>query len=35
MDEFAREMARLKPGDPRRTEIVEEIMRLTDLLKEI
>jgi len=30
MDELAREMATLKPGDPRRKEIVEEIIRLAD-----
>ena len=29
MDELAREMATLKPGDPGRAEIVKEIMRLT------
>lgn len=33
MDELARKKATLKPGDPRWTEIVEEILRLTDVLK--
>ena len=35
MDELAREMATLKPGDPRRAQIVHHIMRLSDLAKEI
>jgi hypothetical protein len=30
MDELAREMSTLKPGDPRREQIIEEIMRLRD-----
>ena len=34
MDELAREMTTLKPGDPRRAQIVEEIMRLGDALKQ-
>ena len=35
MDELARKMATLNSGDSRWTEIVEEILRLTDALKEI
>ena len=35
MDELAPEMATLKPGDPRRAQIVHHIMRLSDLAKEI
>jgi hypothetical protein len=34
MDELAREMATLKFGDPRRKEVVEEIMRLRHLLEQ-
>jgi len=33
MDELAREMTTLKPGYPRRAQIAQEIMRLSDLLK--
>ena len=33
MDELAREISTLKPGDPRRKEIVEEIIRLRDAVK--
>jgi hypothetical protein len=33
MDELAREMTTLKPGDPRRAQIVEEIMRLRRCVK--
>ena len=35
MEELAREMTSLKLGDPRRAEIVEEIMQLRDMLKEL
>ena len=35
MDELARKMATLNSGDSRWTEIVEEILRLTHVLKEI
>src|SRR5262249_26682490 len=34
IDELAREMATLKLGDPRRAQIVQHIMRLSDRLKE-
>jgi len=34
IDELAREMITLKPGDPRRAQIVHEIMRLSDLQKQ-
>jgi hypothetical protein len=34
MDELAREMTTIKPGDLRRVQIVHEIMRLRDLVKE-
>jgi len=34
MNELAREITTLKPGDPRQAQIVQEIMRLSDLLKQ-
>jgi hypothetical protein len=34
MDELAREMTTLKPGNSRRAQIVQEIMRLSDSLKQ-
>ena len=34
MNELACETTTLKPGDPRRAQIVEEIMRLGDALKQ-
>ena len=34
IDELAREITALEPGDPRRAQIVHEIMRLNDVLKQ-
>jgi len=33
MDELAREITTLKSGDPRRAQIVQEIMRLSECVK--